>query len=347
MGNFISTILFEQSIWLMAIPVVMIIFALLLWKNPLFLASWQQQSKTDSKNTYYLPTAEILEKHIDKKQVSKTTRFFSQYIKYILFFTLILVALAQPYQKGQKLPEPPRYHDIVFLVDASITMSLKDYQIDNKRIARMTIVKNVLSHFIEKLQGSRIGITAFSEHAYTLSPLTADYALLKTQLHRLEPAVLTGRTSNPSKALLYTAKQYQNSKKKPVLVMLTDIDRPDRQIDPRATASYLSQQGFHLHTIGIGAGSQAAKEDDVTSLIYQPANFQLLEQIASVANGQFFWAKTIASLNLALESIQEAETRIVDIQPEYVKEPLYMWLVISALSWLSFWQIVPLFRSKS
>ena len=129
--------------------------------------------------------------------------------------------------------------------------------------------------------------------------------------------------------------------------MLTDIDRPDRQIDPRAAASYLSQQGFHLHTIGIGAGSQSAEDEDISSLIYQPANFRLLEEIASAGNGQFFWAKDIASLNSALHTIQGTELRVTDIQPEYIKQPLYMWLLMAALTWVSFWQVMPLLRSRS
>ena len=348
MANTISTIFFEHSSWLLVIPAVISVLAIVLWKNPLTLDSWHQQSISNTKDTYYLPIATLLNSHFhEQKQTSKTSQFISQYTKYGLFFLLILIAFAQPYQLGEKIPEPPQHRDIVFLVDTSITMSLKDYQLNDQRIERMSMLKSVLSHFIEKLEGSRIGITVFSEHTYTLVPLTTDYALLKAQLQRLESAVLTGRTSNPSNALLYTAKQYKNSKEKPALVMLTDIDRPDRQIDPRAAATYLSQHGFHLHTIGIGAGSQEAKENEISSLIYQPANFQLLEDIALAGKGKFFWAKNISSLNTALQHIQSAELRIIDNEPEHIKKPLYMWFVIAALTWLSFWQLLPLFRTQT
>lgn len=348
MANIISAIFFEHASWLMAIPAVITVLAIVLWKNPLYLDSWHQQSKNSTKNTYYLPVAALLSTHIhEQKQTSKTFQFISQFTKYGLFLLLTLIAFAQPYQLGQKIPEPPQHRDIVFLVDTSVTMSLKDYQLNDQRIERMSMLKSVLSHFIEKLKGNRIGITVFSENTYTLVPLTTDYALLRAQLQRLESAVLTGRTSNPSNALLSTARQYQNSKEKPALVMLTDIDRPDRQIDPRAAATYLSQHGFHLHTIGIGAGSQIAKDKEISSLIYQPANFQLLEDIALAGQGKFFWAKDIASLNTALQHIQSAELRIIDIEPEYIKEPLYMWFVIAALSWLSFWQLLPLFRTQT
>jgi Ca-activated chloride channel family protein len=345
MMEFLNNIQFEQAQWLAAIPVVAIFLALVMWINPALLTTWQQSSQTGRKNTYYLPVSRLIAK--TSQQAKPATMKFtlpSQYLKYLLFFTMMLLALAQPYQQGQKLPEPPVHHDIVFLVDTSVTMSLKDYQYNNQRIERMAMLKNVLKHFIKKLDGSRIGINVYSEQVYTLAPLTTDYALLNTQLQRLESAVLTGRTSNPSQALLYTAKQHQKNPEKPALVLLTDINRPHRKIDPRVAAKYLAQQGFHLHIIGIGAGSQQAQDEDISSLIYQPANFQLLEAMTNAGKGNFFWVKSISSLNSALANIQKAEKRIVDVQPEYIKQPLYMWFVIFALGWVSFWQLLPLMR---
>lgn len=346
MSEVFAIIQFEQPQWLAFIPTIAVLLAVLLWKNPLLLKKWQQTTESGRKNTYYFPNSAILEDvKLDKKKSSKHIVFFSQYIKYLILLSLAAIALSQPYQKGQKLPNPPSYHDIVFLVDSSVTMSLMDYQLNGQRIERMAMLKNVLDHFITSLDGSRIGINVFSERVYTLAPLTTDYELLGVQLNRLESAVLTGRTSNPSQAMLYTAKQYQESAKKPALVMLTDINRPDRKIDPRTAASYLAQQGFHLHIIGIGAGSkQAENTDDVSSLIYQPANFRLLEEIASSGKGQFYWAKDITNLNTALKNIQQAEKRIVSVQSEYIKQPLYMWFVGIALAWISFWQLAPLIR---
>lgn len=345
MTELLNNIQFEQVQWLFAIPVVAVLLALLLWINPALLTSWQQPSQTGRKNTYYLPVSRFLAK--SSQQVKPATMKFTllgQYLKYLLFLSLMLLALAQPYQQGQKLPEPPAHHDIVFLVDTSVTMSLKDYQHNNQRIERMAMLKNVLKHFIKRLDGSRIGINVYSEHVYTLAPLTTDYALLNIQLQRLESAVLTGRTSNPSQALLYTAKQHQDNVKKPALVLLTDINRPHRKIDPRVAAKYLAQLGFHLYIVGIGAGSQQAQDEDFSSLIYQPTNFQLLEEMADAGKGGFFWAKNIPSLNSALANIQKAEKRVVNVQPEYIKQPLYMWFVFVALGWVSFWQLLPLMR---
>lgn len=331
----------------MLIPAMLLVLAALLWKYPSNFDNWYQQTGRKSHNTYYLPVLAYTESaETSPKQQAKAASFLMQLTRYGVLIALCFVALAHPYQQGQKVPEPPRHRDIVFLVDTSITMSLRDYQIEGQRIERMTVLKRVLSHFIDKLQGNRIGLTVFSEQAYHLAPLTTDYALLKKQIYRLESAILTGRTSNPSRALLEVAKQYKNSDKKPALVLLTDIDRPHRHIDPRSAARYLAGQGFHLHTIGIGAGSEKAKDDDISSLIYQPANLRLLEEIAHAGEGKFFWTKDVGSLNQALQLIKQTEVRKTEVVAEYVKRPLYMWVLLSALVWLSGWQLLALSRVK-
>jgi Ca-activated chloride channel family protein len=209
------------------------------------------------------------------------------------------------------------------------------------------MLKNVLTHFIDHLQGNRIQLIAYSEDAYTLVPLTNDYALLKFQLQRLQPASLTGRTSDLSTALLYALQTQQNvagQTGKPVFVMLTDASRPARHIDPRVAAELVAQQGIRLHTIAIGAGSYAAEDIENVTLIYHPASFQLLEDIARTGQGQFFWAKDASTLRDALQAIQNAEKRQTVATPVYITHPLYYWPLAAALLWLLLHYVLVLVR---
>lgn len=346
MTEILTNMQFDQPQWLIAIPVSAVLLGVVLWKIPPLLGNWQHAAKNSRNNTYFYPNHALLETVQPASTRSKRYSYFlGQYVRYFLLLTLIFIALAKPYHKGQKLPDPSSYNDIVFLVDTSITMALRDYQVDGQRIERMTMLKKVLEHFINALDGSRIGINVFSEKVYTLAPLTTDYQLLGTQITRLESAVLTGRISNPSRAMLYTARHFEKNARKPALVMLTDINRPDRKIDPRVAAEYLATQGFHLHIVGIGAGSQQAEQtEDVSSLIYEPANFRLLEEMATAGHGQFYWAKDMNSLKSALDYIRQSEKHQTDVKPEFIRLPLYTWFTGFALAWISLWQILPLLR---
>ncbi|MFO7602909.1 MAG: VWA domain-containing protein [Gammaproteobacteria bacterium] len=272
------------------------------------------------------------------------------WLAYAVLLSLLHLALAQPYRLGEKLPEPPPYRDIIFLVDTSVSMMLRDYLVEGQRTDRMSMVKSVLQHFITDLSGSRLGLVAFSEQAYTLVPLTTDHALLRTQLQRLQPASLTGRRSDPGKAILYTLNELEaglQRGEKPVLVMLTDANRPVRQIDPRSAAALLRQQGLHLHLIAMGAASMTAKEEDTSSLIYQPADVRLLQDIASAAGGRFFRADSHASLNQVLAEIQAGAQQVIVLPPVYIQIPLYHWPLLLALVWLWLWQLSALLRGRT
>jgi Ca-activated chloride channel family protein len=311
------------------------------------LPSWLLTSV--SRRYYRHPNFELVYEASNKKVTSsKSSKQWAVFIFYAVLSALIMLSLAHPYRIGNKLPEAPQHRDIMFIVDTSINMVLRDYAVNGQRVQRMTMMKDVLSHFISKLQGNRMGVIAFSEQAYTLVPLTTDYGLLNTQVQRLDTDTLTGRTNDLSHDLLYTYKQLSSDREltegeaAPAVVLLTSVNRPSRNLDPRAVARFYQQRGFSLHTVAIGAPDYAAKEKDTMSLIYHPANFELLEQLASEAGGLFFWAKNTESLQHAIETILQASPRKAEQQVRYIEIPLYHWPLLLALAWAVLWKLVPL-----
>lgn len=343
----LSNIQFAEPQWLWLLPVIL----LLLWaglRSHLFrLGLLSHFPQHTSRQIYRHPAFDLLKQIVSRQdQAAQAGERVSLVLSYAVLLLLICLSLAQPYHAGKKLPEPARYRDIMFIVDTSVSMMLRDYTVEQQHVDRMTMMKAVLSHFIEQLQGNRIGIIAFSEQAYTVTPLTSDYRLLYTQLQRLEPASLTGRTNNLAHVLLYSFKQMSvdqqaEDQHKPVLVLVTDANRPARDLDPHAAARYIGSKGYRLHTIAIGAPSYEGAEQDVNSLIYQPTNFKLLREIATATSGKFYWARNTASLQDAVLTIQQAEQRNIDVEPRYIRLPLYHWPLSLAIVWICLWQLLP------
>ena len=339
-----------EPYWLLLVPALLLLFILQRrGRQPLIsLTRWLAGLNRD---VYLHPNISLLE-NAQAQTGSKKTRhtYILSLINLVLVVSLLSLSLAQPYRIGKRLPDPPQQRDVVFLLDTSVSMVLRDYVVEGKRIDRLTMLKHVLAHFIDKLHGNRIQLIAYAEQAYTLVPLTNDYALLKYQLQRLQAATLTGRSSDLSHALLYAASQYPGSATldtKPVFVMLTDASRPDRHIDPRVAAEFVAQQGIRLHTIAIGAGSYEAEDTEHVTLIYHPTNFQLLKDIAQRGKGSFFWAKDTTSLTDALARIQETEKRTSKVEPTYIKQPLYFWPLLAGLAWLLVLYLITLLRRRS
>ena len=340
-------ILYANPFWIQSIPVSLILLAVVIKFFPSHLLSMSTLFTKLSRIRYRHPLVHLfIQKQTINEHVKPRWQRIKTYIAYAMLLILTQLSLSQPYQYGEKLPTPPEYRDIVFLVDTSVSMMLRDYLVDGRRTDRITMLKGVLSYFIDNLHGNRIELIAFSEQPYTYVPLTNDYALLNYQLQRLQPAVLTGRTSNPSKAMLYAAQRHQNEQttEKPVFVLLTDITRPDRAIDPRAAASHIASLGYRLHCIAIGAGSYAAEDSRFGSLVYHPTNFQLLETMAKNGQGKFYWASNTSVLGETLQLIQNTETRAVLDEPEYIIIPLYHWPLLMVLIHIFIWQLTGFFR---
>lgn len=345
-----ANIHFLQPTWLLLIPVVLTMLGLVLWRRPDHLAGPSALVPGVARRAYRHPEFERLHMLQSDQQAQQAgRRWLAQFVAYGVLLSLLCLSLAQPYRQGKRLPVPETHRDILFIVDTSLNMILRDYMVAGKRTERMSMLKGVLQQFVRKLHGNRIGLIAFSEQPYYFVPLTSDYALLQYQLQRLQAAVLTGRTSDISRALLYSLRWTQVDGReargpKPVLVLISDANRSARAIDPRAAAAYLAARGYHLHTIAIGAGSYAAQEKDRPSLIYHPASFYLLQGIARAGAGKFFWARNQQSLQDALTAINASEQRQVKAPPQYLRLPLYMWPLLLSLIWLSLWQLRPMLR---
>ena len=332
--------------WFGIVPIVVLFLLFASKKFQLLLPGWL--SDAAGRRYFRHPDFDLLRKASQQKAgVTKKTGRWGIVVFYLVLFSLVVISLAHPYRVGEKLPEPPRYRDVMFVVDTSINMVLRDYAVQGERVQRMTMMKDVLSHFVKQLQGNRMGVIAFSEQAYTLVPLTTDYDLLNTQIQRLDSASLTGRTNDLSHALLYAFKQLSGTQQpagdtaSPVIVLLTSVNRPSRDIDPRAVARFYRERGYVLHSVAIGAPDYAAEEQNTMSLIYHPANFKLLEDVAGEAGGMFFWAKNTESLQQAIETIQQASLRKAEQQARYIEIPLYHWPLLLALAWIVLWQTLP------
>ena len=338
-----TTIQFAQPLALWLLPLSLVSVAAILWYRSHWLLPWHAGYSALTRQRYRHPLFQYIAETTTEPRVAGGSLRYTALLAYGMLLVLVHLSLAQPFHYGQKIPVPPPQRDIVFVVDTSVSMLLRDYLVNTQRTERMTMLKGVLDHFIQQLHGNRLAVVAFSEQPYTFVPLSSDYALLRHQIQRLESAVLTGRSSDVSLALLYSARQFSNSTAEPpVLVLITDATRPDRHIDPRAAARYLAQQHFHLHVVGIGAASYAAEETSQQGLVYHPINMQLLQDIAAAGAGRFFWAKDTAQLQQALQEIQRAELRPVNVATEYVPLPLYHWPLLLAVLWLCGWQLLPL-----
>lgn len=337
--NNLSEIELAQPIWLYVYFLVAIV---MLINKKFTIANLLQ--KIHIRNHYIHPYYSELKELIlsDKKTQNSKYPTYNK-ISSIIIIGLLFLSLSGPYRNGKQLPPLPNNRDVLFIVDNEVSMVLKDYFIDGKRVERLTMVKSVLLNFTQNLSGNRIGIIAFSEQAHTLLPLTTDTSLIKKMIPRLE-STLTGRTSNPQNALIYTMNYLHNLRKdnkdgdseKPILVLITDVLRPPRDINPNIVAQYIKEKGFKLFVVAIGASTYKKSDVENSTLIYHPASFERLKEIAKYSDGYFYWAKNTRSLNGIIKEILKTKKTKIVTEKKYENIPLFHWPLGIALVFIFF-----------
>jgi Ca-activated chloride channel family protein len=259
----------------------------------------------------------------------------------------LVLALSQPIRIGEQLPEPPSERDIVFIVDTSVSMILRDYVFDGERIDRMTLLKGLLDGFARRLEGDRIGVIVFADAPYTMVPLTPDIGLVRRMLTRITTGI-AGRSGAVGDAVALAVREAQRSAgRRPILVLFTDAALPTSRIEPEEAAGLAARAGVALYTVAIGAASREAEERRAMGLIYHPANVALLKAMAERTGARSYQAGDTDALQHAIDDIGRRETTARTLPPRYYREPLYHWPLLFGLALLTLYQCARLLRGQS
>jgi len=318
--------------WL-AVPPVLIILFLLNRYLSLISIRWRMPGYMEAvSHHYYHARFKVIRELVDKKleQTRQHTRSLQTFLIWVVI-ALCCTALAQPEWIRKQLQTPHKYRDVVFIVDASVSMIQRDYVLDGKRIDRMTLLKGMLSRFIDQLQGDNVSIVVYAESTYTMLPLTRDHALAKKMLSRIKVGV-AGRTSALGNALTQAVQEAEKStNSERVLVLLTDGTRLTGKIHSDIGMELARQAGLHIYAVAIGARTTDASEGKISGLIYDPADTDRLKKIAEHTGGRFYWAGDAKALSAAISDIEKTESKTEKPRLLSIKKSLYQWPLLLAI----------------
>src|SRR5690606_30281498 len=121
---------------------------------------------------------------VTQKELKSSPLNFVRLIpEFFLMFALvfILIALARPQKNNEKVEQWTEGIDIMIGLDISQSMEISDFEPN-----RLEAAKKVALDFIEGRKQDRIGLVIFSGDAFSLSPLTTDYDLLKNYIKEIK-----------------------------------------------------------------------------------------------------------------------------------------------------------------
>jgi len=172
-------------------------------------------------------------------------------------WVLLCLAAARPQQPGELLQAPASGRELMLAVDLSGSMGEMDMRLGGGAVDRLTAAKAVISDFLQRREGDRVGLIVFGQRAYALTPLTLDRESVRLQL--LDSVVgLAGRETAIGDAIGLAVKRLRAARGEraqdgpQVLVLLTDGVNTAGQLDPLKAAELAREQGVRIHTIAFG-----------------------------------------------------------------------------------------------
>jgi len=255
----------------------------------------------------------------------------------VVAVTLIVVALARPQKGVEHSRVKTEGIDIQLAVDVSTSMRALDFRLKGKRADRLAVVKDVVTDFIKRREGDRIGLTLFAARAYTQCPLTVDYGMLLTLLDRAETGMMEDGTAVGSAIASAVIRLKDSPSKSKVIVLLTDGVDNASKIDPVTAAQIAKTFDIKIYTVGAGTrGPVLYPVEDMfgnerLSTVTIAVDDALLQQIADTTGGQYFRATDAESLLKTYEEIDRLETTEREVEQYLEHREMFAYCLVPAL----------------
>lgn len=273
------------------------------------------------------------------KKVNSGFRFHPRMILLllrILALTLFVLAIARP-QSGKLFSEVASEGvDIVLALDTSGSMEALDFKLNDRPVDRLTIVKKVVSEFIDKRPSDRMGLVVFGEDAFTQCPLTLDHGILLDFLKKIEIG-MAGNATAIGSAIGTSIKRIKDLKSKSkIVILLTDGRSNAGRVPPIKASELAATYGIKIYTIGVGTKGRAPFLTDTIfgkRYTYQEVDIDedTLIKIAENTGAKYYRATATDELSAIYDEIDKLEKTEVKVKEYTEYYELFHWFLIPAI----------------
>ncbi|MDA8939132.1 vWA domain-containing protein [Pseudoalteromonas marina] len=253
-----------------------------------------------------------------------------------LLWLLLVSAAANPTWLDEPILLPNEGRDIMLAVDLSGSMTEQDMAYNGQYVDRLTMVKAVLSDFIEQRTGDRLGLILFGDTAFLQTPLTRDLKTVTKMLNEAQIG-LVGRATAIGDALGLSVKRFASKDdSNRIVVLLTDGQNTAGNLNPDDALLLAREEGIKVYTIGVGSdnprgfslfnmgGSGGSNLDE-----------RLLKNIADDTGGLYFRAKDVAGLKQIYAELDKLEPISADEKTFRPQSSLFYYPLLIAILLIS------------
>ena len=262
------------------------------------------------------------------------------FILELLAFAMLAIILARPQTTDRWQDTEIEGIDIMMCMDVSTSMLAEDLKPN-----RIEAAKSVAADFINGRPNDNIGLSIFAGEAFTQCPMTVDHAVLLNLFNSVNSDIAAngiiedGTAIGMGRANAISRLKDSQAKSK-VIILLTDGSNNRGEISPLTAAEMARSFGIRVYTIGIGTNGTApypVRSSFGVQYVNVPVEIDedVLRQIASTANGQYYRATSNSKLKDVYEEIDKLERTKLQVKEfsknQEVYQPFAMVLLLSLL----------------
>lgn len=249
----------------------------------------------------------------------------------------LIIAAARPYGGDIKQKKNTEGLDIMLVLDTSQSMLAMDFVINNERMNRLEVVKQVVGNFVESRPDDRIGIVVFGEQAFTQAPLTMDHQVLQQFLKHVKIG-MAGNATAIGDGLGTAIKRIKDvPAPSKIVILLTDGENSAGNMDPLEAAQLAKTLGIRVYTIAVGSNEPVPMPvRGFWGTEYRPQiikmNKELLQKMSEVTGARSFLAKTTEDLQEVYRTIDQLEKAKQEWEDPVEREELAWIFLLAALA---------------
>ncbi|WP_461482341.1 vWA domain-containing protein [Porticoccus sp.] len=251
----------------------------------------------------------------------------------ILAWTGTLLAAARPTWIGDPVALPSTGRDLLIAVDISGSMQQTDMVLEGESVDRLTAVKQVVSEFVTRRQGDRLGLILFGTRPYLQTPLTFDRQTMNTLLGEAQIGFAGDRTAIGDAIGLAVKRLQSRPQNHRVLILLTDGANSAGEVQPLEAADIAAHEGVTIYTIGIGADVMLERSFFGTRRVNpsQDLDEGTLTAIADKTGGRYFRARNPEELQQIYRQLDQLEPVEQEAETLRPSKALFYWPLSLAL----------------
>ncbi|HSG88531.1 MAG TPA: VWA domain-containing protein, partial [Pseudomonadales bacterium] len=230
-----------------------------------------------------------------------------------LMWLALITAAARPELIGDPVSVPVTGRDLMLAVDISGSMNREDMEIDGRTATRLMVVKDVLTEFIERRRGDRLGLILFGSNAYMQAPLTFDRTTVAALMDETPIGIAGGKTAIGDAIGLGVKHLRERPAENRVLILLTDGANNVGEMEPVKASELAAQAGVRIYTVGVGAERMQAPGWFGGAFGTQTMNpsadldEDTLTKVAQLSGGRYFRARNRGELQAIYAALDELE----------------------------------------